>query len=1149
MQNQEQLDILYKLKKEVEKSDHTAFIHTINQMIKKVYLNHYTMTFVGHFSAGKSTVINRLIGQDILPSSPVPTTSNTALVTIADVPGITANIEGQKYTQLTSYDDVKQMNRENFQVESIDIRIQSDVFQNGFTFQDTPGVDSNVQSHSMQTEQFLYTSNIVFYTVDYNHVQSALNFQFMKRLNRAGIPVVFVINQIDKHDENELTFKTFQNRVEQSVREWDIDLLDTFYITKFEHPQNQFDALRAFIMEQDQHREAVKDYVARMKQFIHQHQLDYLQHEMDEILEQLNIEATQFDQAYQSHQQNEMISEEAQLLNDAGALKHYLKDKRRSIIDNAYIMTHDMRETIRYYLESMTKDFKAGGLFNKKKKTEEERQTRLNQLMTDLQSKVEHQIIKPMQEDLSFLTRFINDTDLNQRILNQKLTLPTSIVTELYQIQITNQYVLTFSNDVMKAIKQYILKELEPLDDTIIDNVHAEEHLVDESNDSSAYTRYIELRNLSQSLKTENYRHYYIHMEDSLDRLIDRTEIQYQVKSNGDHEKDVQQQVDAVTAQKTPINDAKIVQALDIVKNIPLFKSSVKNIEETRERMQHQIVKIGVFGTFSAGKSSLINALLGDSYLTSSPNPTTAATTEIGYGDTHHVTFKTPDMLLQEINDVFELEGQQFDRIEAFLEANTDKLKGRIDKSRLAFIHAIEKNYALYQSYIAKGLKHEIQAADVQKWSAEDEYATFVQTVHLRLPLDWLKDKMIVDSLGLHSNNQRHTNETEKILTTSDLILYVSYFNHAFTDNDKAFIEHMKNMNQLKEHQAFKMVINATDLAENEADKRAVRDYVADALMQVQMQPEIFAVSSRAALTEGDTGVQQLKASISQFSAVESKHILEAKIYDQLRYIGQSYTQMIEDHTSNAEKMQQVKQQLQHMRQKTIFNSQSLTAIRQKLINEIEDQMYHLNERLKIQLLDHVKAIYNTQMTNTTRFNEEKRQSTKAYLNQIHQKLYLEQTLMIERIKFFFNQAFQQEMAPKIKSFQQYHILLPDIETIEVAPIDQPFLTISLDAMVNALPKQLTKKNIMQPQVQKQIQTDIKDETVTLLQPRLADLRQALESMLDTLTTEAQQALEQIESQAQREIDNALAVEVDDALIAQLQAETPKLLTILNLKD
>ena len=46
----------------------------------------------------------------------------------------------------------------------------------------------------------------------------------------------------------------------------------------------------------------------------------------------------------------------------------------------------------------------------------------------------------------------------------------------------------------------------------------------------------------------------------------------------------------------------------------------------------------------------------------------------------------------------------------------------------------------------------------------------------------------------------------------------MSYFNHSFTDNDKNFIEHMKEMNQLNENQAFKMVINAVDLAENSDD-------------------------------------------------------------------------------------------------------------------------------------------------------------------------------------------------------------------------------------------------------------------------------------------------------------------------------------------
>lgn len=49
-------------------------------------------------------------------------------------------------------------------------------------------------------------------------------------------------------------------------------------------------------------------------------------------------------------------------------------------------MTHDMREDIRYYLESMALDFKVGGLLNKKK-TEEERAKRLQIVVDRLQEK------------------------------------------------------------------------------------------------------------------------------------------------------------------------------------------------------------------------------------------------------------------------------------------------------------------------------------------------------------------------------------------------------------------------------------------------------------------------------------------------------------------------------------------------------------------------------------------------------------------------------------------------------------------------------------------------------------------------------------------------------------------------------------------
>ena len=43
------------------------------------------------------------------------------------------------------------MNRQNVDVESIEINFPSNKFNLGFTFQDTPGVDSNVATHQSST--------------------------------------------------------------------------------------------------------------------------------------------------------------------------------------------------------------------------------------------------------------------------------------------------------------------------------------------------------------------------------------------------------------------------------------------------------------------------------------------------------------------------------------------------------------------------------------------------------------------------------------------------------------------------------------------------------------------------------------------------------------------------------------------------------------------------------------------------------------------------------------------------------------------------------------------------------------------------------------------------------------------------------------
>ncbi len=63
--------------------------------------------------------------------------------------------------------------------------------------------------------------------------------------------------------------------------------------------------------------------------------------------------------------------------------------------------------------------------------------------------------------------------------------------------------------------------------------MQADELPTEESDDLKEYQRYTELNELRQSLTTKNYRHYYIHLDESLDKLIiGSIETTYQVATH-----------------------------------------------------------------------------------------------------------------------------------------------------------------------------------------------------------------------------------------------------------------------------------------------------------------------------------------------------------------------------------------------------------------------------------------------------------------------------------------------------------------------------------------------------------------------------------------------------------------------------------------
>ena len=154
----------------------------------------------------------------------------------------------------------------------------------------------------------------------------------------------------------------------------------------------------------------------------------------------------------------------------------------------------------------------------------------------------------------------------------------------------------------------------------------------------------------------------------------------------------------------------------EIVRNvIDALPEQYKNtVEDVWQQLnpQEKKLKMALVGAFSVGKSSLLNALLGDRWLYTAQEEATALPTLIQYAEEKEISL-----------------------------INTDK-------------SSIEIDFETF-SHVTVNAPHDAQC------------------VMLNLPQNWLKDLIIVDLPGLGSVSERHYSYTVAQIQQADVILYV----------------------------------------------------------------------------------------------------------------------------------------------------------------------------------------------------------------------------------------------------------------------------------------------------------------------------------------------------------------------------------------
>lgn len=293
------------------------------------------------------------------------------------------------------------------------------------------------------------------------------------------------------------------------------------------------------------------------------------------------------------------------------------------------------------------------------------------------------------------------------------------------------------------------------------------------------------------------------------------------------------------------------------IASVPGMQAQAKANLERAERLEANRFTVALFGAFSAGKSSFANALMGDLVLPVSPNPTTAAINKImpptdayPHG-TVRVVLKSKEAVE---NDVLRSLAV-FDISAADMESGLAELDS-IDVAQIApnakphytFLKAVTKGLPEMSAHIGGELIVDMQA--FKGFVAKEEKACFAEYIELFYSCPLTEQGIVlVDTPGADSINARHTGVAFEYMKNADAVLFVTYYNHAFSQADREFLLQMGRVKDTFEMDKMFFLVNAADLAASEEELAGVVAHIEKNLLGCGIRhPRIYPVSSQTAL-------------------------------------------------------------------------------------------------------------------------------------------------------------------------------------------------------------------------------------------------------------------------------------------------------------
>lgn len=901
----------------------------LKQLLQKSESGNLYIAFCGHFSAGKSSLINKLCGHQLLPSSPIPTSANIVSISNGEagakvVHRISEGSEETAKVQMVPLEELAAYCKDGEAIETVNLQYPIPFLGSNTALLDTPGIDSTDDAHQLATESALHLADVVFYVMDYNHVQSEINFAFTKKMKEWGKPLYLIINQVDKHRDQELSFSDYRSGVQEAFKNWHIQPDGIVYtsVKTPDHPHSEWSKLDWLLKRLIDEKAplAALSLEKSAKHLADAHALKMAENN-ETAKEELRARLAA-DEGIESAQQQwaalsaAIASMEAQ----PEELRAALRKETAVILDNANITPAVTRDLAHEYLQSRKPGFKVG-LFAGAAKTAKEVERRLGAFNNDFAGQVAAQIERHLQQ---LLTKSMDEFTVVApelvREIAESLHIPVKPEWLAEQVNTAagfgGDYTLNYSKQVAADLKLQYRKQAFELIDGLSAALGAalQPQLIDlRAQLKELDGRLGSLRELEKLAQAEAaYAAALVAPFAALrvpqPSLPDPAAAAVSAAASGsaaapaprgDATRDALAAMAAAAGRAGSASAAPLAQgahrarlreaaaqlaagAGELAGLAPLA-SICRSLQEKAERLQQSRFTIALFGAFSAGKSSFANALIGERVLPVSPNPTTAAINKImppepenGWPHgTAKIQMKSNERLADDIRYSLEVLGIQVnglsDSLAAIGRLTADQVSAK-GKPHYTFLKAVENGWAAVKNDLGRELK--VDAEQFALYAADESKSCFVELIELYYS-NPLTDQgiVLVDTPGADSINARHTGVAFNYIKNADAILFVTYYNHAFSHADRQFLLQLGRVKDSFELDKMFFIVNAADLASSTDELEGVVAHVQSNLQQHGIRnPRIYPLSSYYAL-EGKLAEDEKTIQASGIAAFEQDFV------------------------------------------------------------------------------------------------------------------------------------------------------------------------------------------------------------------------------------------------------------------------------------